>query len=65
LVERLGLPTLQTLGDFPLLGAPGGQWSAWFDRFGGALPARFVAGFDDSENLHRAAGEACASPWGG
>ena len=57
LIERLGRPTLQTLGDFPLLGAPGGQWSAWFEQFGGALPARFVASFDDSENLHRAAAE--------
>lgn len=57
LIERLGRPTLQTLGEFPLLGAPGGQWSTWFAQFGGALPARFVASFDDSENLHRAAAE--------
>jgi len=40
-----------------LLGAPGGRWSQWFERFGGQLPARFVATFDDSENLHRAAAE--------
>jgi len=57
LIERLGRPTLQTLGQFPLLGASGGTWSAWFERFGGTLPARFVATFDDSENLHRAAAE--------
>ena len=57
LIERLGRPTLATLGDFPLLGAPGGRWSGWFDHFGGALPSRFVATFDDSENLHRAAAE--------
>ncbi|MFD0739659.1 LysR substrate-binding domain-containing protein [Lysobacter koreensis] len=57
LIERLGRPTLQTLGDFPLLGAPGGRWSGWFEHFGGTLPSRFVASFDDSENLHRAAAE--------
>jgi LysR family glycine cleavage system transcriptional activator len=57
LIARLGRPTLETLGDFPLLGAPGGRWSQWFERFGGTLPARFVATFDDSENLHRAAAE--------
>lgn len=57
LIARLGRPTLETLGGFPLLGAPGGRWSQWFERFGGTLPARFVATFDDSENLHRAAAE--------
>ena len=57
LLERLGTPTLETLGDFPLLGAPGGRWSDWFAQFGGTLPARFVAQFDDTEALHRAAAE--------
>jgi LysR family glycine cleavage system transcriptional activator len=57
LVERLGCPTLETLGDFPLLGAPGGRWSNWFARFGGQPPRRYVANFDDSETLHRAAVE--------
>lgn len=57
LIERLGRPTLATLSEFPLLGAPGGRWSEWFARFGGTPPARFVAIFDDSENLHRAAAE--------
>ena len=57
LIERLGRPTLATLGEFPLLGAPGGRWSEWFARFGGTPPERFVAIFDDSENLHRAAVE--------
>jgi len=55
LIERLGRPTLETLGDFPLLGAPGGRWSDWFARFGGKAPRRYVANFDDSETLHRAA----------
>ena len=57
LIERLGHPTLATLGDFPLLGAPGGRWTEWFKRFGGQPPTRYVANFDDSETLHRAAVE--------
>ena len=57
LIARLGLPTLQTLDRFPLLGAPGGRWSDWFAQFGGTPPARFVATFDDSDTLHRAASE--------
>jgi LysR family glycine cleavage system transcriptional activator len=57
LIERLGRPTLKTLQDFPLLGAPGGRWSQWFEHFGGRTPRRFVANFDDSETMHRAAAE--------
>lgn len=57
LIDRLGLPTLQTLDRFPLLGAPGGRWIDWFAQFGGTLPDRFVATFDDSDTLHRAASE--------
>lgn len=57
LIARLGMPTLQTLDRFPLLGAPGGRWSEWFAQFGGTLPPRFVATFDDSDTLHRAASE--------
>lgn len=57
LIARLGRPTLETLDSFPLLGAPGGRWSEWFATFGGHTPTRFVATFDDSETLHRAAVE--------
>jgi LysR family glycine cleavage system transcriptional activator len=57
LIAKLGRPTLQTLDGYPLLGAPGGRWSEWFDTFGGRAPKRFVATFDDSETLHRAAVE--------
>jgi LysR family glycine cleavage system transcriptional activator len=57
LIERLGRPTLDTLGQFPLLGDTGSRWSEWFERFGGSMPTRFVAAFDDSETLHRAAAE--------
>ena len=57
LIARLGRPSLQTLGGYPLLGAPGGRWSDWFAQFGGNMPKRFVANFDDTEALHRAASE--------
>lgn len=57
LIQRLGRPTLETLGEFPLLGAPGGRWSDWFAQFGGTPPKRYVATFDDSETMHRAAME--------
>lgn len=57
LIARLGRPTLETLAEFPLLGAPGGRWSEWFAHFGLTPPRRFVANFDDSETLHRAAVE--------
>ncbi|WP_159016933.1 LysR substrate-binding domain-containing protein [Cognatiluteimonas profundi] len=57
LIERLGMPTLETLDRYPLLGAPGGRWSEWFAQFGGTPPRRFVATFDDSDTLHRAASE--------
>jgi DNA-binding transcriptional LysR family regulator len=30
-------------------------WNVWFAQFGGQAPTRFVAYFDDSEALHRAA----------
>jgi LysR family glycine cleavage system transcriptional activator len=57
LIERLGMPTLETLDRYPLLGAPGGRWIDWFAQFGGTPPRRFVATFDDSDTLHRAASE--------
>lgn len=45
------------LGQLPLLRDPGDRWRNWFHRFGGTPPARYVASFDDSETLHRAAVE--------
>jgi len=47
-------------GDFtgvPLLRDLGERWHAWFERFGGAPPARWVAAFDDTDALQRAAME--------
>ena len=57
LVAKLGKPALSELHRWPLLGDPGGHWERWFLQFGGTRPARYVAGFDDSESLHRAAVE--------
>lgn len=57
LIKRLGKPTLQELGRWPLLGDPGGHWERWFTHFGTNRPSRYVANFDDSEALHRAAVE--------
>jgi LysR family glycine cleavage system transcriptional activator len=47
-------------GDFvgvPLLRDLGERWHAWFSRFGGEPPARWVAAFDDTDALQRAAVE--------
>ncbi len=57
LVARLGMPALQHLHDWPLLGDPGGHWERWFTHFDTPRPARYVAHFDDAEALHRAAVE--------
>lgn len=55
LIERIGGPRRTLLSRAPLLGDPAGHWDAWCARFGGTLPDRFVAGFDNSEALHHAA----------
>src|SRR5678816_3627451 len=50
-VERMdfaGVPLLRDLGE---------RWHAWFSRFGGSPPARWVAAFDDTDALQRAAVE--------
>ncbi|MEO6064469.1 MAG: LysR substrate-binding domain-containing protein [Lysobacterales bacterium] len=57
LLQRLGEPTLLNLHQWPLLGDPGGRWESWFTQFGTSRPTRYVAHFDDSESLHRAAVE--------
>lgn len=57
LIARMGTAAPERLDRWPLLGDPDqeGHWRAWFARFGGRVPDRFVATFDDSEALHRAA----------
>ena len=52
-----GVPTLDELQQWPLLGDPSQHWRDWFAQHGGAMPSRFVAHFDDSETMHRAAVE--------
>ncbi|MCQ4165603.1 LysR substrate-binding domain-containing protein [Tahibacter harae] len=55
LKRRPRRPGPAELARWPLLGDPGGRWRDWFAQFGGAEPRRYVANFDDSESLHRAA----------
>ncbi|MGH8082201.1 MAG: LysR substrate-binding domain-containing protein [Lysobacter sp.] len=59
LVERMGgLPGPDDLHRWPLLGDLSTYWQDWFDRYGGGKrPTRYVAHFDDSETMHRAAVE--------
>lgn len=57
LVGKRARPAPDRLGEWPLLGDPGGRWGDWFAQFGGTPPARYVASFDNSETLHRAAVE--------
>ncbi|RPE80096.1 LysR substrate-binding domain-containing protein [Vulcaniibacterium tengchongense] len=59
LIQRMGgrVPRLQDLGQWPLLGDPSQHWQDWFAEHGGEPPARYVAHFDDSETMHRAAVE--------
>jgi LysR family glycine cleavage system transcriptional activator len=45
------------LAGLPLLRDPSDRWRDWFTRFGGAPPRRYVASFDDTETLQRAAVE--------
>lgn len=57
LLQKLGRPRLDKLGDYPLLGDPGERWQLWFAQYGGAMPKRFVANFSDAETVTRAAVE--------
>lgn len=49
--------TAAGLAELPLLGDPAGLWDAWFARFGGQPPARYLAQFDSLGGLHQAAVE--------
>lgn len=55
LIARLGRPTMAKLADWPLLRDPENVWPKWFRTFGGSAPPRYIAHFDDSETLQRAA----------
>lgn len=54
-IERMGRFELSRIGDWPLLGDPSDRWREWFATFGGTPPARYVAHFDDTDALQRAA----------
>ncbi len=56
LIERMGgLPTLEALRDWPLLGDPDDEWDHWFAQHGLPPVRRFAATFNDSEAQNRAA----------
>jgi len=57
LLARFAAADITRLGKLPLLRDPGDRWREWFQRFGGTPPRRYVASFDTSETLHRAAVE--------
>lgn len=50
-----GLPTPETLRDWPLLGDPDNEWNRWFALHDLAPPRRYAATFSDSEAANRAA----------
>lgn len=55
LIERLGgLPTLEALRDWPLLGDPDNEWDHWFAQQGLPPVKRYAATFNDSEAQNRA-----------
>lgn len=45
------------LSALPLLRDPSDRWRDWFAQFGGAPPRRYVASFNDTDTLQRAAVE--------
>jgi LysR family transcriptional regulator, glycine cleavage system transcriptional activator len=56
LIARMHKADPKRLEQWPLLGDPDHAWELWFAEHGNnAVPSRFVATFDDSETLHRAA----------
>jgi LysR family glycine cleavage system transcriptional activator len=48
-------PKKTPLASLPLLRDPGDRWRDWFAEFGGTPPRRYVASFDNTETLQRAA----------
>jgi LysR family glycine cleavage system transcriptional activator len=55
LLARFSAAARRELASLPLLRDPSDRWREWFARFGGTAPRRYVASFDNSETLHRAA----------
>jgi len=57
LLARFPARARRDLAALPLLRDPGDRWREWFARFGGTPPRRYVASFDNTETLQRAAVE--------
>ena len=57
LLARFSAAARRTLSELPLLRDPGDRWREWFERFGGTPPRRYVASFNDTDTLQRAAVE--------
>lgn len=56
LIARMGgLPALEALREWPLLGDPDNEWDNWFAQHGIPPVTRFAASFNDSEATNRAA----------
>ncbi len=55
LLARFPAAARRELASLPLLRDPADRWREWFERFGGTPPRRYVASFDNTETLHRAA----------
>ncbi|WP_049622928.1 LysR substrate-binding domain-containing protein [Frateuria defendens] len=55
LIERMAGADVEDLADWPLLGDPGERWRDWFALVGGQPQRRYVAQFDSTDALHRAA----------
>jgi LysR family glycine cleavage system transcriptional activator len=55
LLEHLPGADPDDMSSWPLLGDPGERWRDWFEQIGGHAPKRFVAQFDTTDALQRAA----------
>lgn len=57
LIDRFNGLDVDDMAGWPLLGDPSDRWTRWFATHGGSPPVRYVARFDTSEALQRAAME--------
>jgi LysR family glycine cleavage system transcriptional activator len=55
LLQRMRETDPNDLRAWPLLGDPSGRWRDWFEHLGGGAPTRYVAQFDTTDALQRAA----------
>ncbi|MFC5741435.1 LysR substrate-binding domain-containing protein [Dyella tabacisoli] len=55
LLERMRDTGCDDVSGWPLLGDPGDRWHDWFADIGGSAPNRYVAKFDTTDALQRAA----------